>query len=168
MEKSCVEFFRHDPTVDICDWNTNELIEQLKRGRNNQRFQYCLDSNGTFVQFKGITLVFLNQELHSIMSGLIARRRDTQRGRQTVFLTAVDPADEHRHRQVDHDITKPRVLYKDKWKVHEYTVYLVQVCVAQQNGLTSYQTRSHAIIHQDTVPSDSIAKVRSIKTKEVL
>ena len=108
-----------------------------------------------------------SQDSHSIIqSGLIAGRRDTHRGRQTVFFTAVDSTDEHLHRQVDCDVTKPIIGPYKKWKEYQNVVYWVQLSVAQQKGLIFYQTWSNAIILHSFVPADCIAKVRSIKNQE--
>ena len=110
-----------------------------------------------------------SQDSHSIIqSGLIAGRRDTQRGPQTVFFPAVDPTDEHLHRQVDCDVTKPISGPYKKWKVHQNAVYWVQLSVAQQKGLIFYQTTSNAIILHNSVPANCMAKVRSVKNQEVL
>ena len=132
------EFCRPEPTVDISNWTTHKWIEQLMRGSKEQRFQYCLDAarnllylratqghsgipktdpswqdhvvipNG-FTEF--IFHVGSSHDLHStIQSGLIAEGKDAKQGRQTVFFTAVDPADEHLEWQENYGVTIPRIV----------------------------------------------------------
>ena len=50
------------------------------------------------------------------------------------------------YRERDCDVTKPRIaVYKHNWKMHQNTVYLCNLRVAQSKGLQFYQTRSNAI-----------------------
>ena len=79
--------------------------------------------------------------LHSIVwTGLIAGGKDEKKGRQAVFLTAVNPMESQDHRQTEFNLTKPRIAtYEQNWKVHQDTVYWVNVKVAQRKGLTFYQ-----------------------------
>ena len=67
------------------------------------------------------------------------------------------------------DMTKPRLAsYKQKWKVHQDTVYLVDTQQAQGKGLQFYQTRSNAIILYDTLPAYCISKVIVMKSEEII
>ena len=54
------------------------------------------------------------------------------------------------------------------WKRHQDVVYWVDIDLAIQKGLKFYQTRSNAIILQDTLPAFCIPKVVRLKTGEVL
>ena len=54
------------------------------------------------------------------------------------------------------------------WKRHQDAVYWVDIDLAIQKGLKFYQTRSNAIILQETLPAYCIPKVVRLKTGEVL
>ena len=67
------------------------------------------------------------------------------------------------------DLTKPRLAsYKQKWKMHQDTVYWVDIQFAQRKGLMFYQTRSNAIILYDTLPAYCISKVVGMKSEEII
>ena len=93
--------------------------------------------------------------LHSITKlGLIAGGQNSSRDRQTVFFTAVHPTHKNHQDPKKLDLTKPRLAsYKQKWKVHQGTVYSVDIQLAQRKGLKFYQTRSNAVILHNTLPS---------------
>ena len=74
--------------------------------------------------------------------------------RQTVFFTAVNPMHKNHQDPIELDLTKPGLApYKQKWKVHQDTVYWVELQLAQRKGLKFYQTRSNAVILYDTLPA---------------
>ena len=54
------------------------------------------------------------------------------------------------------------------WKKHQDAVYSVDINFAIRKGFTFYQTRSNAIILQETLPACCIPKVVRLKTGEVL
>ena len=54
------------------------------------------------------------------------------------------------------------------WKKHQDAVFWVDIDLAIQKGLTFHQTRSNAIILQETLPAYCIPKVVRLKTGEVL
>ena len=54
------------------------------------------------------------------------------------------------------------------WKRHQVAVFWVDINLAIEKGLTFYQTRSNAIILQETLPAYCIPKVVRMKTGEVL
>ena len=54
------------------------------------------------------------------------------------------------------------------WKRHQDAVFWVDIDLAIKEGLTFYQTRSNAIILQETLPAYCIPKVVRLKTGEVL
>ena len=67
------------------------------------------------------------------------------------------------------DLSVPRhAQYLHKaWKRHQDAVYWVDINLAIEKGLTFYQTRSNAIILQETLPAYCIPKVVRLKTGEV-
>ena len=67
------------------------------------------------------------------------------------------------------DLTKPRLAsHKQKWKVHQDTVYWVDLQFDQRKGLMFYQTRSNAIILYDTLPTYCISKAIVMKSEEII
>ena len=67
---------------------------------------------------------------------------------------AVNPMSIHLDKQMDYDVTKPRIaVYKQNWKIHQNAVYWANLSVAQKKGLTFYQTRSNATIFHNTSPA---------------
>ena len=108
--------------------------------------------------------------LHSIISsGLIPGGQSSSK-RQTVFFLPVDPMDKS-HKDLDViDLSVPRhAQYLHKaWKRHQDAVYWVDINLAIKKGMTFYQTRSNAIIFQETLPTYCIPKVVSMETGEVL
>ena len=67
------------------------------------------------------------------------------------------------------DLTKPRLAsYKQKWKVHQDTVYWVDMQLAQRKGLKFYRTRSNAVILYDTLPASYISKAIVMKSEEII
>ena len=67
------------------------------------------------------------------------------------------------------DLTKPRLAsHKQKWKVHQNTVYWVDIKLAQRKGFKFYQSRSNAIILYDTLPAYRISKAIVMKSEEII
>ena len=90
----------------------------------------------------------------------------SRKRRLAVFFTAVNPMFGDQHREVEYDLTKPRIaVYKNKWKVHQHTVYC-NLRVAQSKGLQFYQTRSNAINLYNTLPAVYIEKVVNMMSRE--
>ena len=90
--------------------------------------------------------------------------------RQTVFFLPVNPMDkEHKDPDVI-DLSVPRhAQYLHKaWKRHQDAVFWVDINLAITKGLKFYQTRSNAIILQETLPAYCIPKVFRMETGEVL
>ena len=108
--------------------------------------------------------------LHSIInSGLIFGGQSTSK-RQTVFFLLVDLMDKSQEDLNEIDLNEPRhaQYLHHAWKRHQDAVYWVDIKLAQKKGLKFYQTRSNAIIFQETLPACCIPKVVWIKTGEVL
>ena len=150
----------------------------VKSGGNKKRFQYCTDPSGQetlylralqghsgrnlidpslqdnvlipndFFEYIYHTGCAIN--LHPIVnSGLISRAQNLSE-RQTVLFTAVNPMYKNHQNSIEIDLTKTRLAsYKQKWKVHQDTVYWVDIQLAQRKGLKFYQTRSNAVILYD-------------------
>ena len=108
--------------------------------------------------------------LHSITnSGLIPGGQNSSK-RQTVFFLPFDPRDKS-HKDLDEiDLNVPRraQYLHNAWKRHQDAVDWVDINLAIQKGLTLYQTRSNAIILQETLPAYCIPKVVRLTTGKVL
>ena len=90
--------------------------------------------------------------------------------RQAVFFLPVDPMDKsHKDPEVI-DLEAPRLAqYMQKaWKRHQDAVYWVDINLAIEKGLKFCQTRSNAIILQETLPAYCIPKVVRMETGEVI
>ena len=164
---------------------------------NKKRFQYCTDPSGQEILylrvFQGhprrnptdpslqdnvlISSSFIEYiyhigsavNLHSITnSGLILGGQILSK-RQTVFCSAVKNMHKNHKDPKELDLTKPRLAsYKQKWKVHQDTVYWVDIPLAQRKGLKFYQTRSNAVILNDTLPAYCISKAIVMKSEEII
>ena len=90
--------------------------------------------------------------------------------RQTVFFLLVDPRDKSHKDPDEIDLNVPRraQYLHNAWKRHQDAVYWVDINLAIKKGLTFYQTRSNAIILQETLPAYCVPKVERLKTGEVL
>ena len=66
--------------------------------------------------------------------------------------------------------TAPRLAWykQEKWRIHQDTVYWVDIQLAQQKGFKFYQTRSNAIILRDTLPACCIPKVILMESGEII
>ena len=164
-------------------------------GGNKKRYQYCTHSSGTIncvspsssrsfridptlqdnviLQsnfFQYISHVGCAINLHSIInSGLISGGQILS-NRQTVFFLPVDPMDNN-HKDPDTiDLSVPRhAQYTHKaWKRHQDAVYWVDINLAVRKGLKFFQTRSNAVILQETLPAYCIPRVVRMETGEVL
>ena len=89
--------------------------------------------------------------------------------RQTVFFLPVDPMDRS-HMDTDVvDLSVPRhaQYLHNAWKRHQDAENWVDINLAIKKGLTFYQTRSNAIILQETLPAYCIPKLVRMETGEV-
>ena len=67
------------------------------------------------------------------------------------------------------DLTKPRFAsHKQKWQVHQDSVYWVDIQLSQRKGLKFYQTRSNGVILYDTLPAYDISKAIVMKSEEII
>ena len=69
---------------------------------------------------------------------------------------------------IDLNVPRHAQYLHNAWKRHQDAVYWVDINLAIEKGLTFYQTRSNAIILQETLPAFRIPKVVRMKTGEVL
>ena len=116
------------------------------------------------------TMLDARSILHSIInSGLILGGQNSSK-RQTVFFLPVDPMDKNHKDPDEIDLNVPRhaQYLHNACKRHHDAVYWVDINLAIKKGLTFYQTRSNAIILQETLPAYCIPKVVRMKTGEVL
>ena len=108
--------------------------------------------------------------LHAIInSGLIPGGQNSSK-RQTVFFLLVDLLDKsHKDPKViDLNVPRHAQYLHNAWKRHQDAVYWVDINLAIEKGLKFYQTRSNAIILQETLPAYCIPKVVRMKIGEVL
>ena len=167
-----------------------------RRGGNKKRFQFCTDDSGTIVYFRalqghsGRNLIgpslqdnvvipsnFFQHIDHIgcafnrysiINSGIIPGGQSSSK-RQTVFFLPVDPMDKsHKNPDViDLNVPRHTQYLHNAWKKHQDAIYRVDINLATKKGLTFYQTRSNAIILQETLPAYCIPKIVRMKTGEI-
>ena len=166
-------------------------------GGAKRRYQNCTDISGTIIYFRalqghsGRNLIDPSLQdnviiqsgffkyiyhvgcafiLHSIINnGLIPGGQNSSK-RQTVFFLPMYPRDKRYQDPATIDINKPRraQYMHSAWKKHQDAVFWVDINLANQKGLTFYQTRSNAIILPGTLPAYCIPKVERLKTGDVL
>ena len=182
----------------IPHWSDNRWKACLAaRGGAKRRYQYCTDDSGIIVYFRVLQghsgrnlIVPLSRDnvviqggffqhiyhigcafnLHSIInSGLIFGGQSSSK-RQTVFFLLVDSRDKSHKDPEKIDLSVPRraQYLHNAWKRHQDAVFWVDINLAIRKGLTFYQTRSNAIILQETRQAYCIPKVVRMKTGEVL
>ena len=90
-----------------------------------------------------------------LKAGLIAGGREGRETRHTVFFTPLNPWRDEIEEEFYGDLTKPRkVHFKAGWKHSQNAVDWVRLGKAQEKGISFWQTKSHAIITNSTVPPD--------------
>ena len=157
------------------------------RGGVKRRFQYCTDDSGAIVYFRalqghsGRNLIDPSLQdnvvipsnfsqyiyhvgcafnLHSVInSGLIPGGQNSSK-RQTVFFLPVDPMEKSHKDQKVIDLNVPRhaQYLHNAWR-HQDAENWVDINFAIEKRLTFYQTRSNAIILQETLPAYCIRKL---------
>ena len=107
--------------------------------------------------------------LSIISSGLIPGGQNSSK-RQTVFFLPVDPRDKSHKDPDEIDLNVPRraQYLHNAWKRLQDAENWVDINLAIEKGLTFYQTRSNAIIIQETFPAYCIPKVVRMETGEVI
>ena len=156
-------------------------------GVAKRRYQYCTDGSGIIVYLRALqghserNLIDLSLQdnvviqseffqyiyhvgcainLHSVISSGLIPVGQSLSNRQTVFFLLVDHMDKNHNDPDVIDLSVPRrAQYLHKaWKRHQDAVHWVDVNLALKKGLTFYQTRSNAIILQETLPAYCIPK----------
>ena len=193
-----IKFLLRNQFSEVQHWFDERWKSCLAAGRGSKRrYQYCSDNLETILYLRalqghpGNNLIDLMSQdnvvigtgifpyiyhvgctfnLHSLINnGLVPGGQNLSR-KQTVFFLPVDPRDES-HRDPEYiDFSIPRLAryMHSVWKGHQDAVFLVDIDLAIKKGLTFYQTRSNAIILQETLPAYCIPKVVRMKTGEVL
>ena len=162
-------------------------------GGAKRRYQYCTDASGTLVYFRALqghsgrnlvdpslqdnVVIQTNffQYIYHVgcafnLHSIICSGGQSSSKRQAVFFLPVDPMDKS-HKDLDLiDLSVPRrAQYLHKaWKRHQDAVFWFDINFAITKGLTFYQTRSNAIILQETLPAYCIPKVVRMETGVVL
>ena len=166
-------------------------------GRNKKRNWYCTDSSGTVVYFRvlqghsGRSLIDATLQdnvvipsgffqcvyhvgcainFHSIInSGLIPGCQKSEQQTDSILSDCGSHGQNHEDPDTI-DLNEPRhAQYMHKgWKKHQNTVYWVDINLALRKGLKFCQTRSNAIILQETLPAYCIPKVVRMETGEVI
>ena len=161
-----------------------------------RRYQYCTDDSGTIVYLRalqghsGRNLIDPSLQdnviiqrgffqhlyhigcafnLHSIVNnGLIPGGQNLSK-RQTVFFLLIDRRNKDLKdlAQIDFNVPRRAQYLHSAWKKHQDAVFWVDINLAIRKGLTFYQTRSNAIILQETLPAYCIPKVVRLQTGEV-
>ena len=187
-----------NPFPQSIHWSDDRWKACLAAGGGaKRRFQYCTDDSGMIIYFRALqghsgrnlvdpslrdSVVIPSKffqyiyhigcafNLHSINSGLILGGQNSSK-RQTAFFPPDDPRDKS-HKVLDEiDLNVPRraQYLHNAWKRHQDAENWVDINLAFFfKGLTFYQTRSNAIIFQETLPAHCIPKVVRLKTGEVL
>ena len=148
-------------------------------GGAKRRFQYCSDDSGTVVYFRalqghsGRNFIDLSLQdnvvipsgffhhmyhigcafnLHSIIDSRLIPGGQNSSKRQTVFFLHVHPRGKSHMdpEKIDFNVPRRAQYLYSAWKKHQDAVYWVDIDLAIQKGLTIYQTRSNAIILQET------------------
>ena len=108
--------------------------------------------------------------LHSIISSGLIPGGQSLRKRQTLLFLSVDPVDKN-HKDpdvIDWSVPRRAQYLHKTWKRHQDAVYWVDINLAIEKGLKFCQTRSSAIILQETLPVCCIPKVVRMETGEVM
>ena len=172
-----------NPFSQSIHWSDDRWKACLAAGGGaRRRFHYCTDDSGIIKNFRplqghsGRNLIDPSLQdnvviprgffqhiyhigcafnLHSIInSGLIHGGQDSSK-RQTVFFLPVDPMDKsHKDPKViDLNVPRRAQYLHNAWKRLQDAENWVDINLAIKKGLTFYQTRSNAIIFQETLPA---------------
>ena len=183
-----IKFHLRNHHSQIHNWSDDRWKVCLAAGGGSKRrYQYCSDNSGAIIYLRalqghsGSNLIDPTLQdnvligpgifpciyhvgcifnLYSISrNGLVPGGQNLSR-RQTVFFLLVDPRDkEHKDpEKIDLNVPRRPQYVHSAWKRHQDAVYWVDINLAIREGLTFYQTRSHAIILQGTLPAHCIFK----------
>ena len=118
-----------------------DILEEIKL------IQHCKDNvlfPSGFAEY--IYHVGSPHDMHSVIqSGLIPGGKDVKKGRQTVFVTAMNLMFAHLHKQRDYDVTKPRIaVHKQNCKIHLRAACiekLVVICITKCSNLLAHRKK---------------------------
>ena len=177
-------------------WSENRWKACLSAGGGaKRRYQYCTDISETIMYLRALqghsgrnlidpslqdNLIIQSGfhhiyhigcafNLHSIINnGLLPGGQNSSKS-QTVFFLPIDSREKGHQDPATIDFNKPRraQYMHSAWKKHQDAVFWVDINLAIQKRLTFYQTRSNAIILQETLPAYCTPKVVRLKTGEV-
>ena len=190
IKENLQKYFLHCP-----HWSDSKWKVCLTGGGGNKKiFLYCTDSSGTIVYLRALqghsgcnpidlslqdTVIIKSNffqniyhvgcaiSLHSIISTGLIPGGQRLRNRQTRFF--LHPMDKNHKDSDTIDLSEPRhAQYLHKaWKRHQDAVFWVDINLAMKKELKFYQTRSNAVILQETLPACCIPKVVRMETGEV-
>ena len=189
--------FRHMSCIALIGLIASGKHALAGGGGDKKRFQYCTDSSGTIVYLRalpghsGRNLLDLPLQdnvilqsnffqyiyhvgcainLHSIISSGLIPGGQNLNSRQTVFFLLVDPMDKNYKDPdvIDSSVPRRAQYLQKAWKRHQDADNWVDINLAMGRGLKFYQTRSNAIIFQETLPAYFIPKVVRMETREVI
>ena len=95
-----------------------------------------------------------SHDLHHHPVWIMSGWENVKKEGHAVFFTAVNPMFVDQHKEVEYDLTKPRVaVYKNNWTIHQNAVYWCNSRVAQGRGLPFQRNHSLQLctcgVHQD-------------------
>ena len=187
-----------NPFSQSIHWSDDRWKACLAAGGGaKRRYQYCTHISGTILYlrslqghsgrnlidpslqdnvvipsglFQYIYHIGCGVNLHSIINSRLIPGGQNSSKRQIVFFLPVDPRDKSHKNPDEIDLNVPRraQYLHNAWKRHRDAVYWGDIDLAIQKGLKFYQTRSNAIILQETLPAYCIAKVVRMETGEVI
>ena len=168
-------------------WSDEVWESRMAGGGNKKRFQCCSDSSGQEVLYlralqghSGRNLIHPSLQDNVLIpdnffeyiyrSGCVLNLHSITNSGKIVFFSTVNLMNKEHKDPHELDLTKPRLAsYKQKtWKRHQDTMYWVDIQLAQRKGLKFYQTRSNAIILDDTLPAFCIPKVVAMESGEII
>ena len=182
-----IKNYLQNPFSQSIHWSDDRWKACLAAGGGaKRRFQYCTDDAGTIDYFRALqghsgrnligsslqdNVVIPSNFFQYIIinSGLIPGGQNLSK-RQTVFFLLVDPMDKSHKDPDEIDLNVPRhaQYLHNAWKRHQDAVFWGDINLAIKKGLQFYQTRSNAIILQETFSACCIQKVVRMETGEVV
>ena len=170
------------------DFSDEQWLRLIHEGSSKTRFEYCEDSKNSLACFRAIQghsggissdpelmeyiripynwkgYIFHRGCSFSIQSilenGLIPGEKESDKGRQTVFFTPLNPFGGDSDEEEPRDDCAAQFLGKvhchSHWKRNQDAVYWIKLSRAQDQGLQFWQPKSHAIIVHGPVPGDRI------------
>ena len=163
-------FYREHP--ELKTWTEQAWLNYLEKGSKKKRFQCCLDPNGNILDIRAIQGHSVGHKVDLLLQDNVEnpvqwieyiydvfpflqfccsirpdcrRKRFKRRTANRIFL--IRGSHERRERATR------EVPYRTTWKVYQTAVYWIKLNSAQDGGLMFWQTNSHAIIRNNSVPT---------------